>query len=271
MLTVLDGLAKAAGKTTLLLHAIRSVLREEIFLGQATRKVNVLLVTEENRRSLLPALERVGLSTETSGLHILTREEWAGIPWTQLTERLQQTCVDLKIGWMALDTFYAIARLVGEDENKSGCVSQAVAPVRDMVGKLDIAATLGRHERKSGGDIGESGRGSSALTGEADVILQLRRMSSNHSQDMRRLEITGRIEQDCLTIELSLGRYIVHEGDVRISTTEDADAVDNAIRANREATIREIAAATGINKNRVAKLAAKSGWTKFQGDPWEIV
>jgi len=272
MIGVLDGPPKSAGKTTLILHAVRSVTRGELFLNRATRKGNVLLVSEENRRTLIPALDRVGLSEETAGIYIMPRETWAGIPWAVLVKRLEHTCVALEIKWLIIDTFFAVAGLGADKENNAGDVDEAVAPLRDIAGKLDIAITLTRHDRKSGGEIGQSGRGSIALTGACDVVLQLKRLGANYSPEMRQLGITGRLGAEVLAIELSLGRYISHEhADVRISTAEEVDRLSEAITSHPKATIRELEEATGIKKDRITKLAAKSGWTKPKkpkGAPW---
>lgn len=52
------------------------------------------------------------------------------------------------------------------------------------------AVLLVRHDRKSGGDIGDSGRGSNALTGAVDIVLNLARMESPQARpELRSSEI----------------------------------------------------------------------------------
>jgi hypothetical protein len=46
-------------------------------------------------------------------------------------------------------------------------------------GSAGLAVLMLRHERKGGGEVGESGRGSSAFAGAVDVILQLKRPEGN--------------------------------------------------------------------------------------------
>jgi hypothetical protein len=268
MFTVLDGLAKASGKTTLSLHAIRSSLRREPFLGRATEKVNVLFVTEEFKRTFILALDRAGLSAETAGLHILPRQEWSGVPWTILAERLEQLCRKLKIGWLLTDTFFAICGLNRADQqNDPGLVDAAAAPLRSIAGTLDLAVQANRHERKSGGSIGESGMGSTALTGAADVVVRLQRIA-NASANVRELEITGRIDGDLLKVELLDGRYVIRSGDVRRSAQQEADAVARVIAADRQISIRTLAARTKIGRNRIPAIASSKGWT-LKGSLWE--
>jgi hypothetical protein len=272
MITLLDGLPKAAGKTTLELHAILSMCRGETFLSRPTKKANVLLVSEENKRTLKLAIRRAGLAGEAEGVRLMPREEWSGTSWTNLIERIEQICMRDAIDVLIFDTFYAIIGLRGERENHTGEVDEATEPVKNLTAKLDLATVLNRHERKSQGDVGQSGKGSNALTGAADVVLRLQRMGKDYSTASRELEVLGRIDPDKLIIELSLGRYISHEhADTRVSVTQQSEELDKAIQANSAATIRELAKLTGIEKNRISKLAAKLGWTKARkprGAPW---
>lgn len=49
-----------------------------------------------------------------------------------------------------------------------------MAPLQDAA-HAGLTVIVCRHERKGGGDVGDSGRGSSATWGDVDIILQLRR------------------------------------------------------------------------------------------------
>jgi hypothetical protein len=266
LVTLLDGAAKAAGKTTLLLTGIAASLRENLFLNRPTKIVRILYVTEENPRTFRMALARAGLADETR-FHIMPFSSYAGRPWPQVTRAIEAKCVELKIDWLIVDTFFAVAGLGGETENQAGAVDDAVAPLRSIVGRLDIALTLTRHTRKSGGPIGESGRGSSALTGAADSIIELKRLSGSFYPERRQLEVTGRVESAFLEIELRNGLYIVSPEAEVDNSTDEADRVAIAISANRAASIRELEQITGIGKNRITKLAGSKGWRK-EGDKW---
>ena len=115
------------------------------------------------------------------------------VPWSQRAEQIERACVDLRIGWGTIDTFFAVAGLGGELENQAGAVDEAMAPVKRIAGKLDVAVTLTRHTRKSGGEIGESGRGSSAATGGADFLVDANESRASPSSSRRSLEISGRL------------------------------------------------------------------------------
>lgn len=268
MVALLDGAAKAAGKTTLQLTAVGASCQGHLFLNHPTKLVRILYVTEENPRTFNLAVGRAGLSAEPR-LYIVPFTSFTALSWPQIAERIERLCVELKIGWLIIDTFYAVAGLGGEEENKAGAVDVAVAPIRGIAGHLDIAVTISRHERKSGGEVGTSGRGSSALTGACDIVLLLKRLHGKQSSLNRRaLEITGRVEQASLTIELrDDGRYIVVDTAAE-NSMDEGELLAEAIAANPSASIRQLQKATGIGRNRVAKVAAATGWT-FGDSTWE--
>jgi DnaB-like helicase N terminal domain/AAA domain len=263
---LLDGAAKAAGKTTLILTAVGAASRRELFLNHATMPVPVLYVTEENPRTFRWALDRAGLNSARE-LHIIPFTIFAGVPWPQLAQRIERVCAELKIGWLIIDTFHAVAGLGGEEENKAGVVDEAVAPLRAIAGRLDIAVTLSRHERKSGGEVGNSGRGSSALTGAADIVLLLKRLPGNRTLGRRQLEITGRIEQARFTIELRDRKYFIVDEKMEDLEKETA-RLNQVIAANPAASKRQLEEETGIGRNRVEKVAALAGW-HYGDSGWE--
>ncbi len=68
---------------------------------------------------------------------------------------------------------------------------------------------LTRHERKGGGEVGESGRGSSAFGGAVDVILSIRRGEGNTRPSVRIIESLSRFDEtpSKLVIELTNDGY----------------------------------------------------------------
>ncbi|HXZ11862.1 MAG TPA: AAA family ATPase [Candidatus Sulfotelmatobacter sp.] len=265
MVALLDGPPKTAGKTTLVLTAASAELSERIFLNRATKRARILLVSEEGPRPLSLALSRAELAGE-SELRIIHGFEFAGAPWPQIAAQIERECISHKIDWLVIDTFYDVAQLAGDDENKAGAVAAAVAPIRHIASKLDIPVTLTRHERKSGGEVGESGRGSSALTGAVDSVMLLRRIRGGFDET-RSLEVTGRIEAGRFEIELRDGQYRIIEAGKRVETIEKEGTLDAAISANPKASVRELATALHIGRNRLRKLAEKLGW-RLEDSGW---
>jgi hypothetical protein len=87
-----------------------------------------------------------------------------------------------------------------------------------------LAVLLNRHERKEGGNVGDSGRGSSAFSGVVDIILRLHRTEGKHPGNIRQLDALSRFDGTPreTTIALNEGRY-------EIVGTQDAIAQQGAI------------------------------------------
>jgi len=82
-LVELVGQAKAAGKTTLLAHLIRTVVEGEPFLGQPTTQTPVVLLTEQPPASLRAVLERAGLAERDDVRNLLWAES-RGVAWADV-------------------------------------------------------------------------------------------------------------------------------------------------------------------------------------------
>ena len=260
MVALIDGAAKSAGKTTLIVTAVAAVCHGQLFLNRATKSAPILVLTEENPRTFRLALERAGLADDAENLYIVP---YTGRPWAEVTVQAERICTERKIAWLIADTFFALAQLGGDAENDAGAVDSAFAPVRRMAGSLDLAVTLTRHSRKAGGSVGESGRGSTALTGAADIICELKRLPGNRHPERRQLEIAGRIEQRRLEIELRDGRYVVCE--TSADRGDEAETIAKAIGANPTASMRQLQRVTGVGRNRILNLASKTGWLYGHG------
>ena len=81
-----------------------------------------------------------------------------------------------------------------------------------------------RHERKGGGDVGDSGRGSSAFAGAVDIVLSLRKPEGNAGKNRREIRSLSRFSEtpDNLVIELRDEGQYVAVGERRETTLKDA-------------------------------------------------
>jgi hypothetical protein len=270
--TLLDGAAKAAGKSTLLLTSMAAMFRRNLFLNRATQSAKVLYVTEEYRTTFRLAVERAGLlDDDFDGFYYLTADDLGGKTWAEKLAVIEETCVARQIDWLIVDTFFAVAGLGGELENDAGAVDAAITPLRSIAGRLNLALTITRHTRKSGGSIGESGRGSTALTGAADTILELKRSPGTLYPERRQLEITGRVESAFLEIELRDGIYAVvspETDDADAQHHDDVEAILRIIQKSPGLSQRKIMDACGLRWSRVtAVLAEHNGrlWRQESG------
>ena len=112
-------------------------------------------------------------------------------------------------GLLVVDTLSTWARLGGDDENSSGKAAEAMAPLQ-LAAATGIAVLVLRHDRKSGGDVGDSARGSSAFGGAVDIILALRRGEGNSRPTIRALHGLSRFDETpaTLMIELTDSGYV---------------------------------------------------------------
>jgi hypothetical protein len=204
-ITELDAKIKT-GKTHFTCDLIRSVLSGEPFLGRLTTRVPVLYLTEERRTSFRSVLARVGLD-QTDGLDIAFRHG-AKTAWAETGRVIVGRAKTLGTGLVVVDTLSDWAGLEADKENDAGAALVAMRPLQEMAA-AGLAVLVLRHERKSGGEVGDSARGSSAFGGAADVLLSLQKDASLGHENRRILGAVGRLEgwAPKLILEMTDGRY----------------------------------------------------------------
>jgi len=252
-MTGIDGDAKGAGKTTLNLSAIAAQQRGGLFLNRATMPGPVVYVSEEGPNTLGIEIRRHGLAG-LPDVHFVYANPRS---WTEKVLWIEQECERLKAVWLVIDTFFTVALLGPDAENDAGAVVKALAPLRAITTRLNLATTLDRHRRKSGGVVGASGRGSIAFTGEMDQVLELKRLPGDGNPRIRTLEIIGRIEeQKRLHIEL------LEDGRYTIAANEDESVFERAgdMFASKS-TVRDVASELKITPARAGRFRQK--WLKL--------
>jgi hypothetical protein len=115
-----------------------------------------------------------------------------------------------------------------------------------------IAVVIVRHERKSGGDVGEAGRGSSAFGGAVDIMLSIRRGEGNSRSTVRVIRALSRFDEtpDKLVVELRPGGYLAL-GRSRAVAAEEAKATILSaapLEESRALTLKGFMSATGVAK-----------------------
>lgn len=203
-ITELDAYAKR-GKTSFVLYEIGCIVFGVECLGQPTRSTGVVLLTEERAPTLRRALARSGLLAAPR-LHIVSR--WslpASLSWPAIVEAAVGACVDTDSEVLVVDTLPQWAGLRGDTENNAGDALESLEPLqRAAAGGLAVLIT--RHDRKGGGAVGESGRGSSAFAGAVDTIVSLRKPEGRSSPNQRILEAISRFDEipEALVIERTI-------------------------------------------------------------------
>jgi hypothetical protein len=259
--TECDGKIKVAGKTTTALAMTAAILEGAPFLGQPTMKAKVVLLSEQPDASLRVALARAGL-LERDDLVILSHCDARRLDWPAIVEAAVAKANEIGAGVLIVDTFGAWSQLVGNAENDAGAAFAAIAPLQAVAAVHELAVLILRHERKSGGDVGDSARGASAIGGAVDIIVSLRRMKGFRTT-IRRLEVESRFdERPPELIEWTGAGYVVvdpEEGkrEHAARSAKHRQQVLDALRPDRAGalTVQELADATGLCRTKVQTVA----------------
>lgn len=191
-ITQFTGYAKR-GKTSFLLYLVGCIVHGVECMGEPTTETGVVYLTEERLTPLRAALARAGL-LEAPQLHLVSRWDVPSVmSWAEIIAAAVNTCVATNSRVLVVDTFPSWAGLRGDDENNAGPMLAALEPVQ-RAAKDGRAIVLVQHDRKGGGAVGESGRGSSAFAGAVDTILTLRRPEGNTNPNRRTLEAVSRFD-----------------------------------------------------------------------------
>ena len=183
------------GKTTLMLDACEAILVHQPFLKLETTATNILYISEQYVNSFVTELGNSGLLTQRKDAHgermrFITAEDWYKLSWKHIVELTVTEAIRCKAGLVVFDTLSRIARL--ENENDASEMQAAVDITTALV-KEKIAVKFVQHERKSGGDIFDAGRGTNALMGAVDCVLRLGLPPvGNQPANYRVLEYIGR-------------------------------------------------------------------------------
>lgn len=248
-----------AGKTTLILAAIAAMRAGCPFLGRRTRYAPVIILTEENAVTFKDAMRRAGL-LDADDVYVITRREAGGLSLAELipdvikfSRRFADPCL------LFVDTLPSWAGFEGEEENFSGAALEAIQPL-DNAAAAGLAVLYTRHDRKGGGAVGESGRGSSAFAGAADALLALRRAEGTGAPNRRTLSGLGRLDglPDRMVIEYRDGRFeVVGEGANAVQDAASAAVLAALAGAGAPVTEKELLAAVpGVSRGTVRDALA---------------
>jgi hypothetical protein len=210
------------------------------------------------------------------GFTTVFRADLVGRMGADTIDELAERAIDSGIGLLVIDTLGKLARLENENDNSEW--ARAMEPLQNAAHR-GLAILVLRHERKGGGEVGESGRGGSAASGDVDVILAIRRPQGNQPSNRRVLESVGRYREtpDELVIELdeSANEYVVL-GDRDAVTLGDCVKAVRAADLVGQKRIDEWAELTSHARSTVQRAfneGMQAGWcqrsgTGRRGDPY---
>ena len=182
-----------AGKTTFILALCAAVLAGADFLGKPTTTRQVVYLTEQSGASFRAQLSKAGLLGNPEFI-ILQWNRVAGIPWETVAKAALKKAHLKQDALLIIDTLRQFAGLQGDSENSSGEALKSMKDLQYGAGVIGLPILVAHHERKSGGDVSDAGRGSSAMGGTVDTILALRRPKGNPRPNVRVLEGVSRFD-----------------------------------------------------------------------------
>jgi hypothetical protein len=222
-LTLLSAKVKM-GKTTLATRLVEAMLVNSPFIGARTKYTPIVYLTEQPRVSFNVALQRANL-TERADLRILHFIDTLGVRWADVAAAAGEECKRLGSNLLIVDTLAQFAGLVGDEENNSGAQLEAVRPLQAIAAE-GVGVLILSHDRKSGGEVGDATRGSSALPGAVDIVLSLRRPDGNNRKSLRVVQSLSRFSEtpEELVIELTEQGYIAlgEKADVALQEAREA-------------------------------------------------
>lgn len=236
--TEIVGKIKAAGKTTFTLAGCASVLEGEPFLGLPSCKGGVIYLTEQPQSSFRQALRRAGLLDRTDFTVVFWRDV-LGMPWPDLVRHCVQQAGAQGAHTLVVDTLLPFARMRGDAENSSGAALEAMQPLLEAAHVHRLAVIMVRHERKSGGDVGENARGNSAFGGAVDILLSLKRPEGNSNPSIRVLESLSRFDETPahLAVQYTEGEYVALGTDAAVAQMQARDTIMKVLPGREAAAL----------------------------------
>lgn len=258
-LTDLVGKIKTAGKTTFAMTMIRAVLDGGTFLGQPCTPCPVVYQTEQSDGSLKEALRRAGL-LDRHELYVMSWHHARSLAWPAAVAEATKYALEVGAGLLVVDTLGRWAGIVGDSENDAGAAMTAMEPLKLAASLHNLAVVTVRHGRKSGGEIGDDGRGSSAYGGEADIMLSLRRPEGNHAHrpNVRELQGIGRFDEtpERVLIDLQGTTYELLGEETAIVHSEIRDAILSVLTTSEDnaMTLDDLAETVGGKRATVQRV-----------------
>jgi hypothetical protein len=187
-----DGYVKK-GKSSFLMYVIGCIIHGLPCLDQPTIKAPCLWLTEERLPTFKAGLERTGL---LDAPNLFCESRWRiprNLSWPDIVEAAVRRCHAEGAEVLVIDTLPQFAGLRGDEENNAGAALLALDPLQRAAAE-GLAVAITRHDRKGGGEVGESGRGSSAFSGAVDTIVSLKKQGGKHPPTQRLLEAVSRFD-----------------------------------------------------------------------------
>jgi hypothetical protein len=241
-----------AGKSTLLSLFLRALQHRQPFLGLPTTPCVVYYVTEEQEETWDERCERLGIE---DGLCMFKVQPFLLKPqpgeWLDFLDHVSERVIAAGADLLVFDTISALWPVV--NENDAAQVQATLMALRGITRTTGAGLLITHHLKKADGLEGTGFRGSSALGGFVDALVELRRLCPHLPNDRRRrLTVVGRWPETPpeLTMQLSDDglNYEVLSGIAGDVSSHLAEQIRQFIpKAGSGVTFEEIAAAWSKN------------------------
>jgi len=221
--------------------------------GQAQGVRSVVYLTEQQPSSFRASLGRAGLLGRQE-LAVIFWHQAMALSWPRVVLAATRACRARSARLLVVDTLSQWAGMRGDMENQAGDAFAALQPLQQLAA-TGVAVIFLQHERKSGGDAADSGRGSSAFAGAVDTLISFRRPGFHtvpHAQSLpsplegegpgMRGKSNGPGARSALRLLLALSRFETVPPELYIERTEGryyvvGDAPDFATERGRAAVL----------------------------------
>ena len=242
--TLLAGRPKV-GKSTLLFAFLSRLVAGMPFAGVETTAAGALVLTEERRDTLAEKARILGLlsfppptspiaAESNSQVHIQLRNDLGALAWPEIVRQAITYCAQHNLRVLVVDTWDRWTSLRGDSENTAGATNEALEPLH-YAAASGLAVVIVTHQRKSLGEFGEAVRGSNALTGGVDVVLELERPAASlglghHARALRAVSRFA-ATPDELYVDLDEHRseYVAIDSPEEVKTAADLERILAAV------------------------------------------
>lgn len=195
------------GKTTLLAHVVKAMEQGGHLVGPIA-KGRVLIVTEESRMLWNERRKKLGLGDHVEFYFRFQVACNTPAQWEKLIAKIASLVRERDYALVIFDTFANVCAL--DDENDAAKMNKALRPL-DEITEAGAAVLLIHHTRKGKAAQVQGSRGSSALTGFVDVVVQMERHKPSQAEGCCRvLKALSRFDETPpeTVIELRDGHYV---------------------------------------------------------------
>lgn len=218
-ITELVGMWKS-GKTTLLCHLVKAMETGGMFCGMPLSRCKVLVITEEHSSLWAERRDDLGIGDNVW----FTFRPFLGKPdlktWRLYIAYVANLVKMHQFDLVVLDPLTSQAPI--ENENDSAEMTTVIVEFRRII-EVGASMLVAHHPGKSTTGQGKSSRGSGALPGFVDILLEFGRFAPDRAEDTRRVLVGMSRYKDTppeVVIELA------DEGYIATGTKADSTAAD---------------------------------------------